>query len=172
MNQIINILFLLLLCIALFVLGNFIYTLEQAPLFLKILISEMSFIIIYTITDKANIKYGFLFSSILVVVFCIIFVFGLFGGFISSLFYSIYVQNWSLVIMILVSLINALMLKNLLNKKFSHLISSRISTSIASIIEVSLFAFLLDIGFLGGLITLSVRIIYIFSISKFFFNKL
>lgn len=159
--------------VAFFVLGNIIYTTNFAQI-IKILVSELSFITIYTIIDKSNYKYGFTFTSVVILLLTLLYLPSINVPFLSniniaSIFYSRNVQLISVTILICGAMLNAVLIKQLLQKNFSILFSSRLSTSIATLVEVSVFSYLLDLGIQGFFITLSVRILFIVIVPKIVF---
>ncbi|UQY80164.1 hypothetical protein HAV_00353 [Candidatus Hepatincola sp. Av] len=159
-HKIKKIFIILLLSYIAFALGNFIYTLNIL-LICKILVSELAFICLYTLVDKGNIKYGNLYtilSTILMIHFIL--------PFYNFMFYSNSVHFFSISIATLSIFINSLIVRGLVSKGFKKIFSSRVSTITATILEVSCFSYLLNIGILGALITLGVRAIYIYIIPK------
>ncbi len=158
----------------LFIVGNIVWTYSipeialfglNIPIF-QILISELCFIFLYTMVDKGNIKWGWLFA-----IFSVFITLQLALPFYGFLFYSTSVQYFSISISVFAIIINSLVIKKLLSKGFSKLFSSRASTSMASLVEISLFAFLLDIGVQGAISTILVRIVYVTLVPKIFFHK-
>ncbi len=157
-----------------FVAGNIVWVLDlpniviynlEIPI-IQILSSELSFIIIYTIIDKGNLKYGLGFTLLSVL---------LVGQFIlpiySDMFYSKNVQYFSVSISVLAIIINSIVIRKMVNRGLSKLLSSRVSTATASVVEISFFAFLLNIGVQGAISTVIVRSVYIYLIPKLFFHK-
>lgn len=160
-----NIFIILLLNYIAFAIGNLIYTLDTLLIF-KILVSELAFITLYTLIDKGNIKYGNLYT-----VLSMILMIQFFLPFYSFMFYSNNVHIFSISIATISIFINSLIVRGLVNKGFKKIFSSRVSTIIATIIEVSCFSYLLNIGVLGALITLGVRAVYIYIIPKIIIKK-
>jgi hypothetical protein len=156
---------LLILNVCFFLLGNYIYT-TDVYLVAKILISELAFIFLYTIVDKGNIQYSWKFT-ILSAIFSLQFMLPVY----EFLFFSKSVQYFSVLIATAAIILNSLLIRKLLSKGLTKLLSSRISTSIASIFEICFFAFLLEIGIMGALITVCVRAVYITVIPYFIFRK-
>ena len=158
----------------LFIIGNIVwtYSIIELELFglnipiLQILISELAFITLYTMIDKGNIKYGWFFTICAVII-----TLQLALPSYSFLFYSTSVQYFSVSISLLAIVVNSLVIRKLLSSGFSKLFSSRLSTSLASLVEISLFAFLLDIGVQGAISTILVRICYVTIIPKIIFHK-
>ncbi|MFL1780932.1 hypothetical protein ABSA28_00642 [Candidatus Hepatincolaceae symbiont of Richtersius coronifer] len=160
-----NIAIILLVNTFLLVLGNFIYTLD-IDLIGKVLVSELCFIILYTLIDKGNLAYGTTFTvlSILVTLQFLLPVY-------SFLFFSRYVQIASVIISSWAILINSMMIRKMVNKGLTKIFSSRMSTITATILEIFLFAVLLKIGVIGALMTMSVRALYIYIVPKIIFKK-
>ena len=149
-----------------FVLGNYIYTLENADLIIKIVVSELCFICFYTLTDKGNISYGIKFTFLL---WCMILSF--LHPVYNFLFYSNSVKVFSIAISSLAIFINYIILNNLLSRGLKNVLISRISTGLASVVEISLFAYLLDIGLIGAMITALVRAMYLIAVPYLIFYK-
>jgi hypothetical protein len=160
-----NILLISLLALLLFIIGNIVYN-TNFPIIFKVAISELSFILLYTIIDKFNIKHGLKFTLLSLAVLVIFYL-----PYFEFLFYSKYVQYFSISISLVANILNALMVKNLINKGIQNLITSRISTITASLIEVSLFVYLLEIGVSGLFLTITFRLLYIYLIPKILFYK-
>jgi hypothetical protein len=156
--------FLVILNFMFFCLGNYIYTLE-IPLMVKIAVSELSFICFYTFCDKGNFKYKLIFPIIMIITVaqCVL-------PFYDILFYSTNVKYMSLLISSIAIIINYVLANNLLHGKFKNIMLSRISTAFASIFEISVFSYLLDIGLEGALITVLTRFVYIIIITKLVFK--
>lgn len=168
------IIFFLIANFLLFILGNIVWTYDlpvivvfglQIPI-IQILLSELSFIVLYTTIDKGNIKYGWTFTILAVLVTSQMSL-----PIYQSLFYSKSVQYFSITISVVAIVVNSMIIRKLISSGFTKLFSSRVSTSIASLVEISLFAFLLDIGIQGALSTIIVRIICVTIVPKLFFHK-
>jgi hypothetical protein len=160
-----NVLLISLLAIFLFIIGNIVYN-TTLSIILKVAISELSFILLYTIIDKFNIKYGLKFTLLSLLVLVIFYL-----PYFEFLFYSKNVQYFSISISLATNILNALMVKNLINNGIKNLMSSRISTITASLIEVSLFVYLLEIGINGLFFTTMFRLLYIYIVPKILFYK-
>ncbi len=158
----------------LFIIGNIVWTYSLPNIFIfglnipiiQILLSELSFIVLYTVIDKGNIKFGWVFAIVSVIM-----TMQLFLPFYKFLFYSANVQYFSVTISIVAIIINSIVVRKLISSGFSKLFSSRISTILASLAEISLFAFLLDIGIQGAISTILVRICFVSIVPKIFFHK-
>ncbi len=160
----INAVFILLIVanLLIFLLGNVVYSdLVSIPLLAKILISELCFIVLYSLTDYANARFGVIFAfcyiPLLAVGYLTIF---------SPIFYSYSVQLFSITIAIFGSIINFSIFRVLYKKLKAVLLSSRISTVTTSVLEASLFSYLLDIGLVGFATTLAVRFVYVYIVPK------
>ncbi len=168
MLQILQLLFILIIPIFFF-LGNFIYSEKlDISLIIRILCSEGSFIVMYTLVDKLNIisaKNVYLwFLPIFIIFYHPIF---------NFVFFNQYVQIASVTITLVALIIDSNILMYLHKKlHFSVLKSSRISSIVASVIEAGIFSYLLQIGLKGFFITILVRVIYIFVITKIIFSLL
>lgn len=158
---------LIIFSLILFVLGNIAYsTLIDIPWYIRSIISEFMFILMYTIVDYGNLKYKYKFAIPHVIILLVLF-FPLF----LPLFYSKAAQLFSVSIAILAILINAKVLHILHNKGLANILCSRISTTIASSIEILLFSFILNLGLKGAILMIILRPIYIALIPKFIFKK-
>ncbi len=149
-----------------FFLGNIIYSARiNIPLVIRILCSEGSFIIMYTLVDKLNIvsaKNVYLWLMPIFVIF--------YHPFFNFIFFDLYVQIASVTITILALIIDSNILIYLYNRlNLSIIKASRISSIVASVAEAGIFSYLLHIGLKGFIITILVRIIYIFVITKVIF---
>ena len=150
---------------SLFILGNYIYTINTL-LIIKILLSEGCFILLYTFVDKYNLKYGYYFT--IAPMLCLaMFYLPMF----SFLFYSYNVQIFSISTAIFVTLIDSFLVRKLFNKGIKKIFSSQISTAVASIVEILIFAYMLNIGLSGALYTSITRTLYIYFLPKIIFNK-
>ncbi len=152
-----------------FFLGNFIYSSNiNVPLIVRILCSEGSFIVMYTLVDKLNIlssKNVYLWLMPIFIIFYL--------PFFNFVFFSPYVQIASVSITLIALIIDSNILMYLHTRlHFSVIKSSRFSSIFASIIEAGIFSYLLQIGIKGFLITIFVRVIYIFLITKIIFGYL
>jgi hypothetical protein len=170
--------FLLFINFCFFILGNIVYSpmLEphipsifvfglEIPI-IKILISELAFICLYTFLDKGNTQYSLWFPFLsLLITWQFLFPHW------SFLFYSEYVQYFSIGISSIAIIINTIVVKRLVSKGYTRLFSSRTASIIASIVEISMFAFLLDIGVQGAISTALTRIVYIAIIPRWVFKK-
>ena len=156
---------LFLITFLLFILGNYIYTIDTL-LIIKILVSESCFVLLYTFIDKYNLKYGSYFTIVSILLLSVFYL-----PIFSFLFYSQSVQIFSVSISIVVNIIDSLLVRKLFNKGFKKIFSSQISTIIASMIEISIFAYLLDIGLDGATYTTLTRVFYIYCLPKIVLNK-
>ncbi len=158
---------LIVLNLSLFLLGNIIYSdLVDVDLIVRILVSELCFIALYSFTDYANKNFGVLFA----VLFIPLLALGYLNTF-DELFYSNSVQILSISIAIAGSLLNFSVFRALYNRAKTALFSSRISTSTTSVVEVAVFSYFLEIGLQGFLTTIFVRFIYVYIVPKILFNN-
>jgi hypothetical protein len=142
----------------------FVFNLE-IPI-IKILVSELAFICLYTFLDKGNTQYNLTFPLLsLVITWQFLFPHW------DFLFYSKYVQYFSILISSIAIIVNTIVVKRLVSKGYTKLFSSRTASVVASMVEISMFAFLLDIGVQGAVSTAITRIIYVTIIPRLVFNK-
>ncbi len=159
---------LIVLNLSLFLLGNIIYSdLVDVDLIIRIIVSELCFITLYSFTDYANKSFGIIFA----VLFIPLLALGYLKAF-NPLFYSNEVQLLSISIAIAGSLLNFSVFRTLYNRLKTALFSSRISTSVTSVIEVAVFSYFLEIGLQGFLTTIVVRFAYIYIVPKILFKNI
>lgn len=145
--------------------GNLIYT-TDVPVIIKIGFSQLCFIVVHTLTDKGNMQYknGFTLASVLI---ALQFMLPLYSG----MFFSKSVQIASTSIAAFTVLLNSILVRKLLSKGWSKILSSRISTTLASVVEMSLFAYLLEIGLEGAFIMAIFRVFYVYGFPLLIFRK-
>ncbi|MGV3278369.1 hypothetical protein ACFX5K_01820 [Rickettsiales bacterium LUAb2] len=158
---------LILLSLIFFIIGNIVYSsVIDIPWYIRSIISELMFVIMYTTIDYGNLKYRYSFAiphMFLLLIFYL--------PFFLPLFYNVNAQYFSVSIAILAIAINSRILYFLYNKGFTKILCTRASTAIASIVEIILFSSILHLGAKGAILMMILRPIYIAIIPKFVFKK-
>lgn len=150
-----------------FILGNLVYSsIVNVPWYIRSIISEGMFVFMYTIVDFGNLKYRYKFAfphiALLLIFYTPLFL---------PLFYTQSTQVFSVSISILAILVNSKVLYFLYSKGFKKIFCTRIGTTTASLLEIILFSFLLDLGIKGAILMCILRPIYIAFIPKVIFKS-
>lgn len=150
-----------------FVLGNLVYSsIFNLPWYIRSIISEGMFVFMYTIVDFGNLKYRYKFAfphvALLVIFYTPLFL---------PLFYSKSTQVFSVSIAILAILVNSKVLYFLYSKGFAKIFCTRMGTIVASLVEIILFSFLLDLGVKGAILMCILRPVYIIFIPRIIFKN-